>query len=186
MKPSRDCKTKRGEEGKGEVRAMIFGPMDEMEMAAFLSSMKRESAKLNEKKKEIENEIVTVEEYIRLNSCGGHSDSEVPAGNVFRSSDTLHRIWEHSYREYKERLDALCQEALDIAEQEQKIGYVKKCLRMLPSFQRDILELLYVEGMTQKEYAVTNCVSRATVNRNRNIALKNLVVLYNGKFDTGR
>ena len=73
----------------------------------------------------------------------------------------------------------LSEEALRIAKEEQKLGYVRSCMRFLPAGQEEILRMLYVEGMMQKEYALSHGISRSTVLRNASRAMNNLVYIYN-------
>ena len=171
--------TKAEEAGSVHFRAGgDTGRMTVPEMTEYLTEMKMQEESLQKRRQEVEGEIVTVDEYIRLNAYGSHS-GEGMVRSSFRDSDTLYRIWENIEREYEERLAVLSEEALRIAKEEQKLGYVRSCMRFLPAGQEEILRMLYVEGMMQKEYALSHGISRSTVLRNASRAMNNLVYIYN-------
>ena len=87
------------------------GRMTVPEMTEYLTEMKMQEESLQKRRQEVEGEIVTVDEYIRLNAYGSHS-GEGMGRSGFRDSDTLYRIWENIEREYEERLAVLSEEAL--------------------------------------------------------------------------
>ena len=171
--------TKTEEAGRTHFRTgEDTGRMTVPEMTEYLTEMKLQEESLRKRRQEVECEIVTVDEYIRLNAYGSHS-GEGMGRSGFRDSDTLYRIWENIEREYEERLAVLSEEALRIAKEEQKLGYVRSCMRFLPAGQEEILRMLYVEGMMQKEYTLSHGISRSTVLRNASRAMNNLVYIYN-------
>ena len=156
--------TKTEEAGRTHFRTgEDTGRMTVPEMTEYLTEMKLQEESLRKRRQEVEGEIVTVDEYIRLNAYGSHS-GEGMGRSGFRDSDTLYRIWENIEREYEERLAVLSEEALRIAKEEQKLGYVRSCMRFLPAGQEEILRMLYVEGIYpvtwyQPVYGLAECVT---------------------------
>ena len=108
------------------------GRMTVPEMTEYLTEMKMQEESLQKRRQEVEGEIVTVDEYIRLNAYGSHS-GEGTVRSSFRDSDTLYRIWENIEREYEERLAVLSEEALRIAKKSRNLDM---CVAACGSFRQ--------------------------------------------------
>ena len=81
--------TKTEEAGSVHFRAGgDTGRMTVPEMTEYLTEMKMQEESLQKRRQEVEGEIVTVDEYIRLNAYGSHS-GEGMVRSSFRDSDNL-------------------------------------------------------------------------------------------------
>ena len=96
--------TKTEEAGRTHFRTgEDTGRMTVPEMTEYLTEMNLQEESLRKRRQEVEGEIVTVDEYIRLNAYGSHS-GEGMGRSGFRDSDTLYRIWENIERNMRNAL----------------------------------------------------------------------------------
>ncbi len=163
---------------------MIFERMTEGELTEYLWSIRWMEGRIREKREELRRTAVSVEEYIEKNAYAARQIKEEPAPyGGFRRTDTVHRMLERSCREYEERLEELSRETFQLEAEEEKLRYVMDCLHRLPLSQSDLIEALYLEGMSWEAYGQANYISRTTVQRRRKRAVGNLLILYNKKFE---
>ena len=159
---------------------MIFGPMDEVEMKQYLQEMNTLEEKIDRRKKEAYKAVETLEESIERNSFPPTIREYNSAGVGMK--DKVFDILQKSYRDNDRQLEDLSQELLQITEEEEKLRFVRRCIRGLPLMQSDLIEELVVEGCSWELFAKRNYISRATVSRRRKTAMRNLLYLYNFRF----
>ena len=159
---------------------MIFGPMDENEMNQYLHEMNLLAKKIEKRKKEAYRAVETLEESIERNSLPA-SVREFHAAGV-GTKDKVFDILQRSYRDIERQLEDISQELLQITEEEEKLYFVKKCIRELPIVQADLIKELVIEGCNWEAFGRRNYISRATISRRRKAAMRNLLCMYNVRF----
>lgn len=159
---------------------MIFGPMNEMEMKQYLQEMQVLETKIYERKKEAYEKVETLEECIERNSFPPTVREYSSSG--IGKTDRTYDILEKSYMDIKRQMDDVSQELLQINEEEEKMYFVKKCIRELPMLQADIITELGIKGCSWEVFARNNYMSKATVSRKRRRAMEHLLMLYNDHF----
>lgn len=171
--------------GEAEVRRrMIFERMTEGEMTQYLSSMRWTGEKIRKKREELGKAAGCVEDYIQKNAYAGQCiGEEIAPYSGFHRADTVHRMLERSYRDYEAQVEELSRETVQLEAEEEKLRYVRDCLHRLPLAQSELIEALYVEGMSWEAYGQINYISRTTVQRRRKQAMGNLLMLYNQRFE---
>lgn len=159
---------------------MIFGPMNENEMKEYLQHMSTMEEALDRRKKETYRAVETLEESIERNSFPSTVREYNPSGVGMK--DKVFDILQKSYRDIDRELEEVSKELLQILEEEEKLRYMKRCIRGLPLIQADLIRDLVIGGCNWELFAKRNYISRATVSRRRKTAMKNLLFLYNFRF----
>ena len=160
---------------------MIFGPMDETEMKQYLHEMNTLEEKINKRKKQAYQEVESLEECIERNSFPSTVREYTPSGVGMK--DKVFDILQKAYRDIDRQLEELSQELLQISEEEEKMFFVKRCIRGLPLTQADLIKELVIDGCSWELFAKRNYVSKATISRRRKTAMRNLLFLYNFRFE---
>lgn len=164
---------------------MLFNKMSEGEMIEYLQNMDTLEESLFFERKELEEQIESLEEAIRRNSFRGKADddgaSRLLSGGS-RSEDRLYRILRNSYQDIENEIRDVTKELWNVDRKEQQMRNIRKCLTRLPYYQREILEDLYMRGIEWQNFAKKHSMSRATIFRARKRAMENLLALYNGSY----
>lgn len=162
------------------MRLMIFGPMDETEMKQYLQEMPVLTEKIDKRKQEAYKAVETLEESIERNSYPSTIHEYSPAG--VGTKDKVFEILQKSYRDIERQLEDIAQELLQLTEEEEKMYFVKQCIRGLPLTQADLIKELCIDGCSWELFAKRNYISKATISRRRKNAMRNLLFLYNYRF----
>ncbi|MDD3369644.1 MAG: hypothetical protein PHP50_12315 [Lachnospiraceae bacterium] len=161
---------------------MILEPMKEAELIDYLKEMEYGKRCLEQNKKNIYHEIETQEESIRRNSFRSVG-SDLPAASGHGTiKDKVYKILMQSYRNIERQVEDAAARLLELNEQEEKMQFVRQCIRMLPLNQSSIIESQFIKRQGWEVYAKNYHISKASIYRIRKTALQNLLVIYNYRF----
>jgi len=127
--------------------------------------------------------LESFEECIRRRSFRG-GISELGTGSQSHSTktDTVYNILRSVQSDMDRQGREIAQQILKITEGQEKLNYVRFCIRSLPQDQEELIQHVYVKGEGQVAYAKEKYFSKATASRRTRTAMGNLLELYNGRF----
>ncbi|MCC8102244.1 MAG: hypothetical protein LIP11_08285 [Clostridiales bacterium] len=164
-----------------------FEPMDEGDMVEYLGEMERMDKRIQEMLREEYSKLESFEECIRRRSFR-NGVSELGTGSQSHSTktDTVYNILCSVQSDMDRQGREIAQQILKITEGQEKLNYVRFCIRSLPQEQEELILHVYVKGEGQVAYAKEKYFSKATASRRTRAAMGNLLELYNGRFASNR
>ncbi|EET62402.1 hypothetical protein BRYFOR_05437 [Marvinbryantia formatexigens DSM 14469] len=159
---------------------MIFGPMTEQQMTDYLKGMDGLKCRIAERRDRLYRQVETLEECIERNTFRHPEEggTAAPPGG----GDKLYRIWKKTRQDIEREIGDMAYQFMQLEQEEEKLAYVCRCLDMLYLPQRELIEELYIQGVSWTAFAREHCISIATLGRNRRNAMNSLLELYNFRF----
>ncbi|MCD7820346.1 MAG: hypothetical protein LUH07_15075 [Lachnospiraceae bacterium] len=160
-----------------------FEPMDEGDMVEYLGEMEGLEARMQGMLKEEFARLESFEECIWRKSLRSSNTEENSGGDPpRRNADTIYNILVSVERDLEKQGNEIAQQILRITKGQEKLNYVRFCIRSLPTEQAELISHVYVKREGQTVYAAEKHYSKSMICRKTKAALESLLVLYNRRF----
>ncbi|MCC8138274.1 MAG: hypothetical protein LIO76_09500 [Clostridiales bacterium] len=164
---------------------MDFEPMDREEMMEYLREIEVLEKKIPEMLEEAYNGIEPEEACIYRKALQEKDTDGMSGYTKGMKMDNVYYTLLSVHRELDQQMKERAQELLQITKAQEKLDYVKRCIKKLPSDQEEVIVCLFVKKTKWEAYSKQSGLCRAVVFRRRTKALENLVMIYNSRF-TGK